>query len=93
MLTCCFLNQSMGFPMKKIESAKPAQPVMGRPPDGEPRTHVNMRLPDTILARVAYEATASGRTKTEVIRRVLEEYLPPLPLPQKSRKIKNPMGK
>jgi hypothetical protein len=83
----------MGFPMKKTESAKPAQPVIGRPPDGESRSHINMRLPDTILARVAHDAVVTGRTKTEVIRRVLEEHLPPLPLPQKSRKIKNPMGK
>ena len=80
----------MGLPMKKTQ---PAQPAMGRPPAGESRSHINMRLPDTILARVAHDAISTGRTKTEVIRRVLEEHLPPLPTPQKSRKIKNPMGK
>lgn len=80
----------MGFPMKKTQSA---QPAMGRPPAVESRSHINMRLPDTILARVAHDAAVTGRTKTEVIRRVLEEYLPQLPVPQKSRKIKNPVGK
>lgn len=80
----------MGLAMKKTQSA---QPAMGRPPAGESRSHINMRLPDTILARVAHDAISTGRTKTEVIRRVLEEYLPPLPVPQKSRKIKKPVGK
>ena len=77
-----------------MKKTQPAQPVtMGRPPAGESRSHINMRLPDTILARVAHDAAATGRTKTEVIRRVLEQYLPQLPAPQKSRKTKNPMGK